>query len=114
MTTKSEKAYSERTWLYRFFIGHSYGRDVLRLGWGYLIVSIFIISCLAMVVVGINSAHQYFERRECSALESFGEVHDYRWDYWTGCRVQTTEGYWIDADSPRLQEVTGDLDLGGR
>ncbi len=42
---------------------------------------------------------------KCDTLESYDSVHEYRWDLWSGCRVKTNRGYWVDVDNPALIEL---------
>jgi len=96
----------------RFLKSNWHGtKGELRDCWGYLLTAILVVLVLAIAIGGIISLNQFFEYRQCNALENFETSRDYRWSYWTGCLVQTTEGFWIDANSPRLKEVTGELDI---
>ena len=45
------------------------------------------------------------EIAQCQSLQSLDGEHNYRWTLFTGCVVETGNGYWVDAYySPALLE----------
>jgi hypothetical protein len=46
-------------------------------------------------------------RKYCQSLTKLAPTYALHWDFWTGCIVQTPNGYWVDATE--YQYVEGDL-----
>jgi hypothetical protein len=62
----------------------------------------------AIVFVPVAGAYAILEYGQCAKLEAYGTEHDYRWSIFTGCLVQTQQGYWVDSNNPTLLELEGD------
>ncbi len=65
---------------------------------GALILVVFVIAPITGVVTLVES-------NKCDTLSSYDSVHEYRFNFWSGCRVETAQGYWIDSDNPALIEL---------
>jgi hypothetical protein len=65
------------------------------------IVGIFlVITLLLAIVIGASvGISMFFEKRQCSTLQSLNPSYDFKWVLWGGCMVKTPAGYWMDADN---------------
>ncbi len=75
------------------------------------IVIIVVLFALAMMVLTaliaapIMGIEALVANNKCEDLTSYDAVHEYRWGFFSGCRVKTGLGYWVDADNPALIEL---------
>ena len=76
-------------------------KEILLIG----ILFILLIAIGAIVLMGIITA---VDAGECARLTSLESPHEYKWGLFTGCLVQTEQGYWVDSGNPMLLELEGE------
>lgn len=75
--------------------------DLKMAAWiGLLLVSLLVVSVLAISVMSIP-----FEVGQCKTLKQIDTSHKYQWVLWGGCLVETSDGYWIDPDNIKHNDV---------
>jgi hypothetical protein len=70
-----------------------------------------VIMCIALfmgVGVPVTGLLAYQENAVCKELRIRDEAHRYEWTFWTGCRVQTSEGYWIHYQDAGIIHLTSE------
>ncbi len=81
----------------------------LRVIWIVTLVTVFVALTVALLVVLMVGVPMGFaigaEYEKCNNLESVDQAHLYNWSLWSGCRVQTQTGFFIDVDSPSVYEL---------
>ncbi len=88
----------ERNKMKRIFFDR-YGN--LRECW---IVVMFLVAILGIVLVAVGIV-AILEYAKCGNLESIDQINQYDWSLWSGCRVQTSAGFFVDVDSPSMYEL---------
>ena len=66
------------------------------------VLAVAMIAIIAAPIVGINSL---VNSNKCDNLAASDILHEYKYTFWTGCRVRTSSGYWVLSDSPALVEL---------
>ena len=69
-------------------------------------ISVFVIVILIIgVFAGLcGGTNALLDNLACRELGRLNTDHEFQWGVWTGCRVQTASGLWIDADNMHLVE----------
>ena len=70
-----------------------------------ILIFVVIVSIAVLVVWGIVTAIEY---GQCKNLTSYDSPHEYRHGLFTGCLVQTEQGYWVDSSNPVFLEIEGE------
>ena len=75
-------------------------REVWSITGVVLAMSVFFV-LMALLIAGVLSV---VDAVQCARQNSYETQHDYRWGLFTGCLVQTEQGYWVDSSNPTLLE----------
>ncbi len=67
-----------------------------------VIGSLLLILSILALVGAIDGVAEY---AKCSNLESIDQINQYDWSLWSGCRVQTSAGFFVDVDSSSIYEL---------
>ena len=65
----------------------------------------FVILMMVLMLGMPLGARAVIESGTCNDLESIDQVHLYNWSFWSGCRVRTQSGFFVDVDSPSVYEL---------
>jgi len=77
----------------------------LREGWEMLVFALFILAVLVAVIGVIIGPILVINSQKCGRLAEWDSAHEYRWTFWTDCRVMSSDGYWIPVDSLQYNNV---------
>lgn len=66
--------------------------DWLSAWWGLVVISLLMVAFVWWVIDGSISS----EQQKCVYYD--GTTIEHEWQFWSGCRVQMPNGYWVDVD----------------
>ncbi len=73
-----------------------------------ILLFLFLLFALAGIAIKIYGG-TFGEEVVCEHLQEVSPDNNYYWSLWSGCLVETPNGYWVDYDSPYIFE--GDLHI---
>lgn len=73
---------------------------------GFLMTITIILVVIGGLIAGIGVILEYFG---CQDLQGATEEFNFQWTFWTGCRVQLENGFWISVSDYKY--IYGDINL---
>jgi hypothetical protein len=71
---------------------------------------ILVIALMLAVLFAIGIFATTVESGVCAELKSTDPVHEYQWGFWSGCKVKTPDGYWVNTSDYRYIEAGVDTE----